>query len=213
MNRERVDQVVRAVLYEGYILYPYRPSVKNRQRWTFGGLFPRAYSEARGGDPWEMQTECLLTGREDARLTITVRFLHLTARLVGELDSPLAEPPAGEEPTFRVVESLRVGERLVHTWQEAVEREVRVGKVRLGDLLGRAHREPFAFPGGRELEPLRDPAGPIVALLVRHREPVRGVVEAFAAPAGEGLSRLTVRVQNLSPLETACEMSRDEAQT
>ena len=41
MNKALVDQIVDAVLYEGYILYPYRPSVKNRQRWTFGGLYPR----------------------------------------------------------------------------------------------------------------------------------------------------------------------------
>ncbi len=50
MNRALVDQIASAVLYEGYILYPYRPSVKNRQRWTFGGLVPRAYSEAQGAD-------------------------------------------------------------------------------------------------------------------------------------------------------------------
>ena len=37
MNLERVDQIAKAVLYEGYMLYPYRPSsVKNRQRWNFG---------------------------------------------------------------------------------------------------------------------------------------------------------------------------------
>ena len=37
-----VDQVANAVLYEGYILYPYRPSaVKNRQRWNFGVVYPR----------------------------------------------------------------------------------------------------------------------------------------------------------------------------
>jgi len=41
MNRTLVDQIADAVLYEGYLLYPYRPSVKNRQRWTFGGLYPR----------------------------------------------------------------------------------------------------------------------------------------------------------------------------
>ena len=36
-----VESVVQALLYEGYMLYPYRPSsVKNRQRWTFGGVYP-----------------------------------------------------------------------------------------------------------------------------------------------------------------------------
>jgi hypothetical protein len=44
MNAPLVDQIANAVLYEGYLLYPYRPSVKNRQRWTFGGLYPRPYS-------------------------------------------------------------------------------------------------------------------------------------------------------------------------
>ncbi len=51
MNQALVDQIASAVLYEGYILYPYRPSVKNRQRWTFGGLVPRAYSQATGTGP------------------------------------------------------------------------------------------------------------------------------------------------------------------
>ena len=63
MNQALVDKIASAVLYEGYILYPYRPSVKNRLRWTFGGLVPRAYSEVQGEtEPWEMQTECLVVG-------------------------------------------------------------------------------------------------------------------------------------------------------
>ena len=41
-----VEQIANAVLYEGYILYPYRPSaLKNRQRWSFGILYPPAYPE------------------------------------------------------------------------------------------------------------------------------------------------------------------------
>ena len=44
MNRAFVDKIVNALLYEGYILYPYRPSVKSHQRWTFGGLYPRSWS-------------------------------------------------------------------------------------------------------------------------------------------------------------------------
>ena len=48
MNRALVDRIADAVLYEGYILYPYRPSVKNHQRWTFGGLYPEAYCQAQG---------------------------------------------------------------------------------------------------------------------------------------------------------------------
>ena len=86
MNQQLVDQIVDAVLYEGYVLYPYRPSIKNRQRWTFGGLYPRAYCEAkRAGDAWSMQTECLLRGSVDTVVHVNVRYLHLQPRLVGRL--------------------------------------------------------------------------------------------------------------------------------
>src|SRR5580700_3980936 len=116
MNSPLVDRIADAVLYEGYLLYPYRPSVKNRQRWTFGGLYPPAYSAAQGGsDAWTMQTECLVRGGRDAALAVKVRFLHLVARTVGELAQPLAGLPEDAEPSFRAVETLRVGDRLFHS--------------------------------------------------------------------------------------------------
>ncbi len=79
MNAALVDGVVRAVLYEGYMLYPYRPSaVKNRQRFNFGVVYPRAYSEAQGGtDAWTMQTECLVLGSANTRCEVCVRFLRM----------------------------------------------------------------------------------------------------------------------------------------
>jgi len=41
VNLEQVERIAEAVLYEGYMLYPYRPSsVKNQQRWNFGVLYP-----------------------------------------------------------------------------------------------------------------------------------------------------------------------------
>src|SRR5207248_6006408 len=81
MNREAVDRIANAVLYEGYILYPYRPSVKNRQRWTCGGLYREAWCQARGsGDASTNQTECLVAGGSATTFEAVVRFLHLTAR-------------------------------------------------------------------------------------------------------------------------------------
>src|SRR5689334_236484 len=79
-----VERIADAVLYEGYILYPYRPSaVKNQQRWNFGVLCPPAYSRAQGGtEAWAMQTECLCEGGAGAALDVKVRFLHLSAREV-----------------------------------------------------------------------------------------------------------------------------------
>jgi hypothetical protein len=212
MNRALVDRITDAVLYEGYILYPYRPSVKNRQRWTFGGLYPEAYCRAQGGtDAWSNQTECLVQGGPGTTLTATVRFLHLTARLVGEVVPPLAAWPDGAEPPFRPVETLRVGDRLFHTWQEAEEREIVLGGLELGQLLDRPRRRTFAFPGRRWLEPVTGPTGEIVGVLARQQRAVEGAVEVTAAPAAEGLFRVTVRVLNATPVEAGELRDRDEA--
>ena len=49
-----VEQITRAVLYEGYVLYPYRASsVKNQRRFNFGVLVPEPFSVAsRGTEAW-----------------------------------------------------------------------------------------------------------------------------------------------------------------
>jgi hypothetical protein len=71
-----------AVLYEGYALYPYRPSSpKNQLRFQFGVLAPRAWSkEGSAGtrDPWWLQAETLLVPRtEPQRVLGRLRFLQL----------------------------------------------------------------------------------------------------------------------------------------
>jgi len=85
MTRPLVDRIADAVLYEGYLLYPYRPSsVKNRQRWTFGGLFPQECDLVRiGAEPSALQAECLIEATEAATVRVRVRFLHLIERSVG----------------------------------------------------------------------------------------------------------------------------------
>jgi hypothetical protein len=205
-----VDRIASAVLYEGYVLYPYRPSVKNRQRWTFGGLYPEAYCRTQNaGDAWGNQTECLVEGGPATTLAVTARFLHLTARVAGEFVPPLATWPDGAEPPFRPVQTLWVGDRPYHTWQEAEEREVAVADVELGAILDRPLSRAFAFPGRRWLEPLPGPAGDVVGVLVREQHLVEGEVELAAAPAADGLFRLTVRVINRTrPGDGA---SRDDA--
>ena len=212
MNRALVDRIADAVLYEGYVLYPYRPSVKNRQRWTFGGLYPEGYCRAQdAGDAWGNQTECLVRGDRGTTLTATVRFLHLTARVVGELVPPLPAWPDGPEPPFRPVETLWVGGRPFHTWQEAEERAVALSDLALGALLDRPARRAFTFPGRRWLEPLPGPAREVVGVLVREQQALEGVVEAAAARAGDGLFRVTLRVRNATPSGQGSRWGRDEA--
>ena len=210
MNRSQVDPIADAVLYEGYILYPYRSSTKNRQRWTFGGLYPESYCRQGGGDAWSHQTECLVVGDVETTFEVVVRFLHLTARQVGAFDPPLDEWTDGGEPSSRPVESLRVGDRHFQTWQEAEAREFAIEPTTLGDILASPVSRPFRFPGGRRSEPLFGPNGMVSGILAREQEDIAGSVEVSAAEVGERLYRLTVRVSNGTPLEAGSN-SRDQA--
>jgi len=73
-----VDAVARATLYEGYLLYPYRPSaIKNRQRWTTGGLLPSAYCAQHKEEASALRVECLVEGDAETVLDAEVRFLQL----------------------------------------------------------------------------------------------------------------------------------------
>jgi hydrogenase maturation protease len=211
MNRALVDRIANAVLYEGYILYPYRPSVKNRQRWTFGGLYPEDYVRTHdSGDASSNQTECLVFGTPETTIEAVVRFLHLTSRLVGEVNLPPAEWPQVAEPPFFPVQRLRVGEQVYHSWQEAEEREVTLGEAALGELLDHPHRVPFTFPGGRRGEPLRGPDAEIAGVIVREQQTVEGEIEAYAIEVGEGLFRVTIRVENRTPMADGGHTNREE---
>jgi hypothetical protein len=118
-----VRAIADAVLYEGYILWPYRRSaMKNRRRWTFGGVYPRGHSEAHPDDRCEMATECLLLG--EPTVQVSVRFLQVVRRQV-EVDG---------EP---VDEATVAGERYL-SWDEATERELGPG--------------PISIPAGTERE-------------------------------------------------------------
>jgi hydrogenase maturation protease len=212
MNQTLVDQIARAVLYEGYILYPYRPSVKNRQRWTFGGLYPEWYSRARGGnDPCAVRTECLVVGGPRTGLRVTVRFLHLVARQVGELVPPVAELPPGREPAFGPVESLTVGGTPWHTWEEAVERTVEFGDYPLEELAARPLERRLTFPARREWEPLRGAGGEVVGVVVRRQQALEGSIELAAEPLEERLFKVRVSVHNRTPPGGDGEVGRDEA--
>jgi hypothetical protein len=84
MNFGVVEKIADAVLYEGYLLYPYRQSaVKNQQRFNFGVLYPKAYCDLQSGaEAWEMRTECLVSGEifGEATVDIKVRFLQMVNR-------------------------------------------------------------------------------------------------------------------------------------
>lgn len=135
MEPTPAELIARALLYEGYILYPYRASaLKNRHRWTFGGLLPRAYTEANDNtERWFFHTECLVRG--EATLSARVRFLH-----------PILKPARGS-----------------HT-QEATEREVTVSDLPLTELTLAPRYERFAFAEWRSVDGLQQALAGEVAL-------------------------------------------------
>jgi hypothetical protein len=188
---DAVKKIAEAVLYEGYILWPYRRStIKNQQRWTFGGVYPRTYSEARGeDDPWTMQTQCLVLGDEGSTVEVKVRFLHVTERKVGR--------KIGE--ALEYVEELRVGGELYLPWDEAIEREIAVGRFELSELLESSKQVGIDIPAGSTEEPLAEPTGEVVGALVRSWRALRGTVEVGAEALREGLFRVSVKITNTTP--------------
>jgi hypothetical protein len=82
MNIGTVEKIANAVLYEGYLLYPYRASaVKNQQRFNFGVLYPRAYCEIQpGSEASETTTECIVLSHVSTTVEVKVRFLQLITR-------------------------------------------------------------------------------------------------------------------------------------
>lgn len=188
---ESACAVADAVLYEGYLLYPYRrSSAKNRVRWQFGVLAPRGWVKARGpvdetvagaADAWRQRTECLLEAEGDARLSVRLRFLQAQRRSVQE---------RAADGGFVDVDELVVGGAPHLTFDEAVPREVDVA-VPLSGLGAREHVERIDVPGAEEIEPLG-----VAARIVRTRDPLSARLRLSVADAGGGLRRLRVDVEN-----------------
>jgi hypothetical protein len=206
-----VEKIAATVLYEGYVLWPYRRSAqKNQKRWTFGGVYPRAYSEAEGGnDPWLMQTQCLVIG-EKPTVEVKIRFLHVVERKVAKLREagtvgrggfqtrPYQEVREGPEERLEFVDELRVGTERYLAWEEAAEREVVASGLGLADL-ERPMRTAISVPAGTEESSLADENGQTVGALVRSWRSLEGTVEVEAEPVREGLFKLTVKVMNTAP--------------
>ena len=213
MSLAHVEAIVKAMLYEGYILYPYRPSnVKNQQRWTFGGVYPSNHAAQDGDCPSSMQTECLVEGDSETQIQAHVRFLHLVRREVGELATPVAELPTSREPTVTKVASLKVGENVFHAWEEAIERDVTTSPLTMVRLTGGVVRVPFSFAGHRALEALRGPNGLVSGVLIRTSANVQGEITIAAMKIAPAVFRLTVRIANVANLLAIGSDRHSEAQ-
>jgi hypothetical protein len=173
-----------AVLYEGYLLYPYRSTAaKNQVRWQFGVLSPPGASAAGVGEDAGLAVQCLLwTDAPDdgaAAVTVHLRFLQLQRRLAER------EKSGGG---FETVDELRAGDAVWTSWDEAVEVERELGTFGLRQLR-RGAELTVAVDGGEDVEPLP------VGRLVRRRWPLRAVVSLNAEDDG-ALLRLRLAVTN-----------------
>jgi hypothetical protein len=192
------EAVADAVMYEGYLLYPYRrSSAKNQVRWQFGVLTPRSWAEARGtprdgvagsAESWWQQSECLIQAPGDARLAVRVRFLQLQRRQVSE------RTPEG---AFRLVPDLRAGPRRELTFDEAVPRSFDLN-VNVGALLPGGRDFPLAVPGSVACETVTDGQGDVVGQVTRSRRPIAALVQVSGVglPGTQDLVRLRVRIAN-----------------
>jgi hypothetical protein len=182
-----VEQIANAILYEGYILYPYRPSsVKNQQRWNFGLVYPRNCAAG----PSVMQTECLLRGSAGTRLKVRIRFLHLVTRRVMQPDS-------------RFVASAEIDGQVFRTWQEAVERAITLPDYLPADTV-QSHREPFRFVPDIKIEQLTNREGQLAGFLHRQSELLEGTVEVASKEVEPGVYRVTARILNQTELHESC---------
>ena len=174
---DRARAVADAVLYEGYLLYPYRgTSSKNQSRWQFGVLGPPDPAGTGLGEDDTLAAQFLVDGAQ--AITLVVRFLQLQHRR--------AERELGGGG-FEPVNELTTPSGSWLTWDEAVECERSFGPLAFDD-------QPWKLPvhadAATEIEPLGG------GRLVRERREVRCELTVTSEPDGE-LRRVSVRVSNV----------------
>jgi hypothetical protein len=198
MSFARARAVADAILFEGYALYPYRPSSrKNMLRWQFGVIAPRRWAEDEGGESWWMETQCLVELQERSTapqednagepapspaLIAKLRFLRLRQRRV------LAPSP---------VESIDVDGRLLVAWDEGEPHEIEVTRG-----LGEAGQHRFELSGDAEEEAVARADGTLGARVEMRRSRIAGCVDVSWEPvaAARPCVRLRLRVDNRTEL-------------
>ncbi|MET9898940.1 hypothetical protein [Streptomyces sp. NPDC006446] len=188
---EQARTVADAVLFEGYVLYPYRASAaKNQVRWQFGVLVPPAWT-ATTGEHAVQRTECLLEPRSGDRLHAELRFLHVRRRTVERLDA---------DGGYTEVPELDLPDRVLVPWDEGHEERVLIHES-LDELMGdqaAVHAVRFDLPDAVEYEPVTDTEGRTLGRLVRRRKRLTGELRPRIEelPGPYRVLRLTVSVHN-----------------
>ena len=184
VSLDAVRRIADAVLYEGYILYPYRASSqKNRSRWQFGVVMAPGYAAVDPSESSVTQSEWVLEHSGQPAVQVILRFLQVQRR------------------STEGAVSFQGG-----AWDEAMEREIEF-TAGPEELLGPGLVREFSVPGGEDREP-----SPDAGIAVRRREPLAGLVSVRTTPVpGPWRAvRLQVRVENRTVAEPAPAV-RDDA--
>ncbi len=179
-------KVADAILYEGYLLYPYhRSAQKNQVRFQFGVLMPPAYAAIDDCEPSASQTECLLDCSGDAEVRILVRFLQLQRRTVYGIS-----PDTGE---LHKVDTLYVNGAEFSEWDEAAEREQHA-TASVAALLSEDKNIEFHIGAGESAEELTDSMGRTAGRLVRQWADIDGTITLHADRVAGPYQALRLRV-------------------
>jgi hypothetical protein len=175
----RARAVADAVLYEGYLLYPYRAnSRKNQTRWQFGVLGPAGAAAAGIGEDDSLSAQMLVAPRGNPSVSVVVRFLQLQHRGV--------ERDVGDG-RFEPAEELVSGSQSWLRWDEAVEREISFGPLDIE--LELPQTLPIEVSAGTDIETVDG------GRLVRTRRALHARLE-IGTELDDGLVRLTMTVHN-----------------
>ncbi|HYR13546.1 MAG TPA: hypothetical protein VEQ67_04910 [Mycobacterium sp.] len=180
-NWDRARAVADAVLYEGYLLYPYRAtSTKNQSRWQFGVLGPQGAADTGLGEDGTLSAQVLVRSYRVPSTSGVVRFLQLQHRGV--------ERDVGGG-RFEPVDELTAGSQRWLSWDEAVECEISIEPFRVTSLPRTCE---ISVPAGRDVENVEG------GRIVRTRRSLHGLVAMSAEQDGD-LLRLTFEVRNTAP--------------
>lgn len=194
MSFDDARQIADAVLLEGYVLYPYRASApKNRFRWAFGVLAPRAWSDEGGCEPSWMQTDLLVEATPTTAIDVRLRFLRNRRRTVERID----------EGGYSSTDSLENGADLHVPWDEGEVQELDFGRLVCSEAEPLLIELPFELPASWSAEAIRSDQGRVIGRVVRSCESLSGVVRVTADPIASDrpLVRVRLRVENTTPWE------------
>ena len=176
---DRARTIADAVLYEGYLLYPYRAnSAKNQTRWQFGVLGPRGSAAAGIGEDDSLSAQVLVTQRGNPSVSVVVRFLQLQHRGVER------DQGGGR---FEPVDELVSASQSWLRWDEGVEREISFGPLNIES--GLPQTLPIEVEAGTDIEAVDG------GRLVRTRRALRAQLE-ITREYDDGLVRLSMAVHN-----------------